>query len=156
MPFLLLIKNHFFLNFPGLVDESNMVKSDKAEEIGALIQQSLDHESFTKTSFRRKDQITTLQSLHSSISIENEKVSIDPLTLFLRLIVVVDRKLENETEDYFSYELPPYPMSLLKDGAMRPPAKSKLKNFLSKDVSPPETLPGTFKTIAGAGAFLWC
>ena len=133
-----------------------MVKSDKAEEIGASIQQSLDHESFTKASFRRKDQITTLQSLYSSISIENEKVSIDPLTLFLRLIVAVDRKLENETEYYFSYELPPYPKSLFKDGAMRPLVKSKLKNCLSKDLSPPETLPGTFKTIARGEAFLWC
>ena len=97
-----------------------------------------------------------MQSLYSSISIKNEKVSIDPLTLFLRLIVVVDRKPENETEDYFSYELSPYPMSLFKDGAMRPSAKSKLKNFLLKDVSPSEPLLGTFKTIANGGAFLWC
>ena len=70
--------------------------------------------------------------------------------------MVVDRKPENETEDYFSHELSPYPMSLFKDGAMRPAAKSKLKNSLSKDVPPSEPLPGTFKTIADGGAFLWC
>ena len=133
-----------------------MVTSDKTEEIGASIQQSLDHQSFTKVSFWRKDQITKLQSLYSSISIESKKVSINPLTLFLRLIVVVDRKPENETEDYFSYKLSPYPMSLFKDGAMTPAAKSNLKNFLLKDVSPSEPLPGTFKTIADGGAFLWC
>ena len=68
--------------------------------------------------------------------------------------MVVERKPENETEDYFSYKLSPYPMSLFKDGAMTPAAKSNLKNFLLKDVSPSEPLPGTFKTIADGGAFL--
>ena len=64
--------------------------SDKAEEIDASIQQSLDHVSFTEASFRGKDQITTLQSLNSSAATENEKVSINRLTPFLRLIMVVD------------------------------------------------------------------
>ena len=45
--------------------------SDKAEEIGASIQQSLDHVKYTEVSWRRKDQITTLQSLYYSIAIEN-------------------------------------------------------------------------------------
>ena len=47
-------------------------------------------------------------------------------------------------------------MSLFKGGAMKTAAKSKLKNFPLKDVSPSEPLPGTFKTIADWGAFLWC
>ena len=62
------------------------------------MQQSLDHVSFTEASLRRKDQITTLQSLYSSAAIENEKVSMNRLKLFLRLIVVVDRMPESKTE----------------------------------------------------------
>ena len=58
---------------------------------------------------RRKDEITTLYSL-ASIAFKNENVSIDPLILFFRLIVVVDRMPESEIEDYFSYELSPYPI----------------------------------------------
>ena len=121
----------FFYTFSGLVDENNIVTSDKAEEIGALIQQSLDHVSLTEASLQRKDQITNLQSLYSSIVVENEKVSINSLTLFLRLFMVVDRMPENEIEDYF-YELSTYSMSLFKVGTMRTATKAKLKNFLLK------------------------
>ena len=128
--------------------------SVKAEEIDASIQQSLDHVSSTEASLRRKDQITTLQSLRSSAAIENDKVTINRLKLFLRLMVVVDRMPESKIEDYFSYELSPYPMSLFKDGAMRTATRANLKNFLLKNVSPSESLPSSFRTIADGGAFL--
>ena len=39
---------------------------------------------------------------------------------------------------------------------MRTATKAKLKNFLLKNVSPSESLPSTFKTIADEGAFPWC
>ena len=64
----------FFYAFSGLVDENDIVISDKAEELVALLQQSLDHTSFTEASLQRKDQITTLQSLYSSMAIENESI----------------------------------------------------------------------------------
>ena len=64
----------FFYTFSGLVDENNIVISDKAEELVPSLQQSLDHTSFTEASLQRKDQITTLQSLYSSIAIENESI----------------------------------------------------------------------------------
>ena len=104
--------------------------SEKGEEIDASLQQSLDHVNFTEASLRRKDQIYTLQSLYYSAAIKNEKVSINPVTLFLRLIVVVDRMPESEIEDYLYYELSPYPMSLFKNGTMGTATKAKLKNFL--------------------------
>ena len=72
-----------------------------------------------------------LQSLYSSVIIEKEEVTIDPLTLFLRLALVVERKAEAEMENYFYDELTPYPTSLFKDGAVRAPKnKAKLKNYL--------------------------
>ena len=55
--------------------------------------------------------------------------------------------LESEIEDCFSHELLPKPMSLFKDGTMRTATKAKLKNFLLNNVSPSETVPGTFRTI---------
>ena len=39
-----------FYTFSGLIQENNIVTSDKAKEITAWIQQSLDHVSFTETS----------------------------------------------------------------------------------------------------------
>ena len=51
---------YFFYTFSGQSDENNIVTRGKAEGVGALIQQSLDHVKYTEASSRRKDQITTL------------------------------------------------------------------------------------------------
>ena len=56
MLLLLLVKNlfpqnsFFFYTFSGLADENNFVISDKAEELGASLQQSLDHVSLAEAS----------------------------------------------------------------------------------------------------------
>ena len=137
----------------GLIDDKETVTCDKAEEVGASIQKDLDGKIFSNFLFRRKNQIVTLQSLHSSVNIGTEHVTIDPLTLFLRSVVVVERKPENEITDYFRYELSPYPTSLFKDGMMRTAQKSKLKSYLLKDVSTTERLVST--KIADGGALVW-
>ena len=62
------------------IDENNTVKSDKAELTGARIQKSLNNQTFASCSFKRKDQITNVQSLYSSITIDKERVPIDSLT----------------------------------------------------------------------------
>ena len=63
---------------------------------------------------------------------------------------------ENKIDDYFSYELSPYPMSLFNGSIMRSGTKANLKAFLLKEVPPSKPLPGTFTTIADGGAFMWC
>ena len=138
----------------GLVDVEQRLTCDKSEEIGAAIQKEMDGKTYSSCSFKRKNQISTLQSLYSSVSIGTENVTIDPLTLFLRLIVMVEKKTENEIVDYFNYELSPYPMSLFKEGIMRSAQKSKLKQFLLKTVNPTDA-PQTTR-IADGGALLWC
>ena len=65
----------------GFINENNTVNCDKAELIGARIQKSLNNQTFSSCSFERKDQITNLQSLYSSITIYKERVAIDTLTL---------------------------------------------------------------------------
>ena len=139
----------------GLFDEKNIVTCDRAKEIGASIQQSLDAKSFADCSFKRKEKITNLQILYSSVSVDKEDVSIDPLTLFLRLVLAVERKPETEIESYFYYELTPYPTSLFAGGVMRP-AKNKatLKNHLLEQIAPREVSDG--KIVADGGALLWC
>ena len=138
----------------GVVDSENCATRDQPEEIGASIQKSLDDQTFLSCKFKRKDQISSLKSLYSSIQVEKENVTIDPLTLFLGLLVVVERKLENEIANYFNYELTPYPMSLFKDGKMCSTKKSALKTFLLKNVKEADRTEST-KIIDG-GAFLWC
>ena len=114
----------------GLTDVHRKVTCDRSEEVGASIQNQITGESFSTCSFKRKNQIVTLQSLYSSVKIGNEKVTIDPLTLFLRLVVMIGRKPDEEIKTYFEYELSSFPLSLFKDGCMRSTQKSKLKSFL--------------------------
>ena len=71
----------------------------------------------------KKSWIITLQSLYSSIKIGEEKFIIDPLTPFLRLVKMVDRKSKEDIENYFECELNPYPVSLFKHGCMRSTGK---------------------------------
>ena len=52
--------------------------------------------------------------------VEKEGSSIDPFTLFLRLVLAIERKPETYIDNYFRYELTPYPTSLFIDGVMRP------------------------------------
>ena len=138
----------------GVVDSENRATCDQDEEIGASIQKSLDGQTFSNCKFKRKDQISSLKSLYSSIQVEKENVTIDPLTLFLRLLVVVETKPENEIANYFNYELTPYPMSLFKDGKMCSTKKSALKTLLLKNVK--ETDPTESTRIIDGGALLWC
>ena len=82
-------------------------------------------------------------------------MKIDPLTLFLRLLVAVERKPENEIANYFNYELTPYPMTLFQDGGnMCSSKKSALKTFLLKNVK--EADPTESTRIIDGGALLWC
>ena len=104
----------------GLVDEKKQVNCDRLEEVGVLIEKGLHGKNFDSCSFIRKGKIINLQSLLSSVIIENEEVTIDPLTFFLRLALIVEKKPEAEMGNYFYYELTPYPTSLFKDAMTTP------------------------------------
>ena len=83
-------------------------------------------------------------------------MTIDPLALFLRLLVVVERKSENEIADYFNYELTPYAMSIFKDGKMCSTKKSALKIFLLKNVKEADPTESTRIVIDGGALLRWC
>ena len=137
-----------------MVDADRKLTCDNAEDIGTKIHKEMNGMSYNECSLKRNNQITTLLSLYTAVKIGNERVTIDPLTLFLRLIILVEKKPEKEIVDYFRYELSPYPMSLFKDGVMRSGQKSSLKQFLLKNVNPMETRQTV--RIADGGALLWC
>ena len=46
----------------GFIDENNIVDCDRAEEVGAHIQELLNNQAFTACSFKRKNQINTLNA----------------------------------------------------------------------------------------------
>ena len=87
-----------------LVDVGHSLTCDKADEVGGDIQKEMDGQTYTDCSIKRSQQISTLRSLYASVNAGTEKVTMDPLTLFLRLIVLVEKKPENEIVDHFRYE----------------------------------------------------
>ena len=108
----------------------------------------------TDCSIKHSKQISTLQNLYASVNVGTEKVTIDLVTLFLRLIVLVERKPENEIVDHFRYDMASYPIVLFKDGIMHTTKKSKLKQLLMESVNSVEA-PQTVRIVDG-GALLWC
>lgn len=75
--------------------------------LNKLVLQS--NKSFEDCSSKRKEQRTNLQMLYSSVSVNKEGVSIDPLTPFLRLAVAVERKAETKIETFItSWHHTPY------------------------------------------------
>ena len=63
------------------VPQDSDISCDRANEIGAKIQQSLDNETYTSAKVPRKEKIVTLATLHSTrnnneVKIDNEVVNI--------------------------------------------------------------------------------
>ena len=106
----------------------------KAEEIGLLIHEKLDTVSLSQAKIKRKDALVGFNQKISSVNVDDKPFSVNSTLLFTRLSALAGR--EENVEKYFEYELTSYPMSLFKEGLMRKPYKSLLKNaVLSKEVS---------------------
>jgi hypothetical protein len=149
------VRDHLVALDSGLVDENHQVTCDRAESIGASIHVQINGKTYTDVSFKRSNQLINLQALYSNIKVNTENISVDPLTLFLRLAVIVEKKPEKEIEDYFYYELTSFPMSLFKDGVMRSAQKHKLKDYLTESFTATPHVPTSVKVVDG-GALLWC
>ena len=68
------------------------INCDNAEEIGVKIQQSLDNVNYQMSKIKHSEKVKTMSSLLSAVKIDNEDVTIDPMTFFPCLIVMVMRE----------------------------------------------------------------
>lgn len=82
-------------------------------------------------SIKRKYHLRPLQSLVSVVKINEQPEYIDPSILFTRLTAVALR--EENVEQYFRYEMSPYPPSLFKDALMRKANKPALRKALMSE-----------------------
>ena len=95
-----------------------------------------------------------MQFLYSKVVIDKQEVSINPMTLFLRMAFAIERRPEFEMESFFEYELTPYPTSLFKNGMMRPAMnKSLLKSHFLKNATVNNNSDGI--VVADGGSLLW-
>ena len=93
------------------------INSDGAEAVGCTIRKVLDGISVEGAIVKRKSQIRTLETLQTSISVENAPICINPMVLFGRLKTLI--KHEDEKVQQFVHQLTPEPTSLFTDGHLR-------------------------------------
>ena len=70
-------------------------------------------------------------SRYNVVKIDKEQVHVNPIILFTRLTAIAE--WEDDVKKYFSFEMTPYPPSLLKDGLMRRADKAALRRALMGD-----------------------
>ena len=108
------------------------VNADKAETVGQAIVQSMLGKSVAEYKFCKKDQVTTLAS-STYITVDGERLEIDPRQLFQRLVVAGTGTVD--TQSLFTYELSSYPTALFDTSLlMRLPDKASLQTGLVKKV----------------------
>ena len=90
--------------------EDDGINSDKAEEVGFKIKMQLDGLNITEASIKRRDHIKHLANLKPGIQVDQQKLNINPIILFSRLITIVQRK--EDMSPHFDYELTAFPTSL--------------------------------------------
>lgn len=82
------------------------------------------------------NRLNSLDHLYPGIQVDKEKVQINSILPFSRMIAIVQR--EEDTTPYFDYELTAIPTSLFKDYAMRKTAKAQLAKALMSNVQASE------------------
>ena len=117
-------------------NEKNCINCDIAEDIGIIMQKKMDKKSYTEIYFKRTDQIRTLENIRKGTRIADDTIHIDPMLLFSRLLIQVERS--EDIQSLFAYELAPIPTALFKDNMMRKGKKSSLTFFLKDRVTPAE------------------
>ena len=75
------------------------INCDKIEKVGEEIQKSLDGKALQDASVKRKDMVKTLENLKSGVIIKEEMIRIDPMVLFPRLMLILQR--ETDPAPYF-------------------------------------------------------
>ena len=133
-----------------VIRPNDKINCDDVENVGHLIQRKLDNVCFEGATVKRTDQVRTLARLQTGIKVNNEPVHIDPLVLFCRLTVLVQR--QDDVVVQFQYELTSEPTGLFKNGLMKKPTKSVLRNHLTKDQIPSTVV--TKSCVLDGGALL--
>ena len=139
----------------GVVSESgiDIVNCERAEDIGACIQQSLNNLKFVNAKIKKQSQFCSLDSLCNNIKIdEKNPVCLNPTLLFTRLAAIAQR--EDDVEQYFDFELNTRPLSLFKNNLMRKPDKASLRKLLLTDAMRCEVDGITGKHVLDGGALL--
>ena len=98
------------------------VNVDEAENVGGMFQKTMDGKSVLGP-MSRKNQVKTLKILREAPKVNGNKLSMDSMKLFSRIVFVSERDFK--TAEALEFELTHLPMSLFdKDNKLRKPNKA--------------------------------
>ena len=83
-----------------------------------MIQKKLNGVCFEMATIRRSDQVRTLECLQVGVKVDKTVVHIDPLILFTRATLLLERQDQEEKINNFKFEFTPEPSALFKNGSM--------------------------------------
>lgn len=112
--------------------DSDNINCDNAEVVGQMIQKKLDGVCIEVATIRRSDQVRTLECLQVGVKVDKTVIHIDPLILFTRATLLLERHDQEEQINNFKFEFTPEPSALFKNGSMRKTQKSELRNSILK------------------------
>ena len=98
------------------------------QEIGIAGVSRIIGKTFADVSFKKKNNVVTLAFERNSLKIGKKKVAADPLTLYQRMCKA---KQSEDLQEYKSYKIVPYPLSLFNEDGMRKCTKSALYTAFS-------------------------
>lgn len=79
---------------------------------------------FQSVKFKQNDRVKPLAFVNCAIQLQNKTIAINPCTLFQRMCIA--KQSNEELQEYLTYELCPYPLSLFDESGMRKGTKSSL------------------------------
>ncbi|KAG1689105.1 hypothetical protein GQR58_007844 [Nymphon striatum] len=100
-----------------------------AEDVGNAILKTLEGQDTFQFSFRRKDQVVRMRQ--KVVSVDGDKVVVDPQLLFQRLLIVANNS-NCDLDELLKHELSTYPTSLFdKHGFLREATKPQLSEAMA-------------------------
>lgn len=129
------------------------INCDEAEAVavGVAIQRKLDGVCVEDATIKSKEQVRTMESLRPGVKIEGKTVHIDPCILFSHPTTILGSG--EDVMKYFDYEMAPEPTAIFKDGLLRKPTKSTLRNLLLDKINPSSDVP-VHTCVVDGGALL--
>lgn len=138
------------MSFFSTIVGGSSINCHKAYEVGMRAAKSIIGNTFGSIKFQRKTKVLSLKTVNSSIKVNGEKITINPLLLFQRISLQI--KNIDDMRDNLKYELAPFPLALFTDNGFKKNSKSDFyKCFIHTN-----ELPNSNKTIVNVidGGFL--
>ncbi|XP_077867667.1 uncharacterized protein LOC144357000 [Saccoglossus kowalevskii] len=123
------------------------VNCHNIEKIGETIQKSLYNMALQYAKLAK-----ILEGLKIGITIGKETVHIDPMVLFARLMLILQREVD--LSPYFAYELTSVPTALFEDNVMRKANKALLTKSLISNTQPKNANTVTTEYVLDGGSLL--